>query len=172
MVELRNALQRELGEALRLSSTVLFDYPCLEALALHLDACLFPPGQSGGFDLEIQTPSFAGTSRDTVFRAVDNEPDQPKSRVTDMLEPVIKRDDLANTFLDGVGIDVWENCRTALQVSRHSKVIRPETVWELHGMVQKRILNQTPLCVIAQDEEMAAYITSLRAEEQLWNVTC
>ena len=42
MMELRNVLQRELGEALQLSSTMLFDYPTLEALAQHIDAGVSP----------------------------------------------------------------------------------------------------------------------------------
>eukprot|EP00961_Rhodomonas_salina_P095926 1290174-Rhodomonas_salina.1 len=42
MVELRNALQRDLGAALQLSSTALFDYPSLEALAHHIETALFP----------------------------------------------------------------------------------------------------------------------------------
>ncbi len=40
LVEMRNALQRKLGEAVRLSNTVLFDDPCVEALAHHIEAAL------------------------------------------------------------------------------------------------------------------------------------
>ena len=42
MVELRNVLQKELGDVLRLSSTVLFDYPTPEQLAHHIERALFP----------------------------------------------------------------------------------------------------------------------------------
>jgi hypothetical protein len=42
MVELRNMLSRELGRAMPLSSTVLFDYPNLAALVHHVDDTLYP----------------------------------------------------------------------------------------------------------------------------------
>eukprot|EP00961_Rhodomonas_salina_P053701 720316-Rhodomonas_salina.2 len=53
MVELRNALQRELGEAMRLSSPALFDYPCLEALAHHIDLNVFSESQSTGGEVTL-----------------------------------------------------------------------------------------------------------------------
>eukprot|EP00961_Rhodomonas_salina_P123219 1659859-Rhodomonas_salina.1 len=37
MVELRNALQRELGDAMQLSNATLFDCTCVEDLARHID---------------------------------------------------------------------------------------------------------------------------------------
>ena len=43
MVELRDMLSKVLGEAMALSSTVLFDYPNLDALVHHIDTTLFPP---------------------------------------------------------------------------------------------------------------------------------
>ena len=53
MVEMRNALQRELGEALQLSSTMLFDYPTLEGLVQYIDAGLFPKVEDS---VEVQLP--------------------------------------------------------------------------------------------------------------------
>eukprot|EP00961_Rhodomonas_salina_P251166 3395894-Rhodomonas_salina.1 len=59
MVELRNSISRQLGGKVVLSSTALFDYPCLDDLVRHIDKHLFPT---------------VGVGSEVVYRAARVEP--------------------------------------------------------------------------------------------------
>ena len=73
MVEMRMGLQRELGEALRLSSTMLLDYPTPEALAQHIDAELFPKVQAAPKVLAVGVSKFPKTPWVQRLESLDTE---------------------------------------------------------------------------------------------------
>eukprot|EP00961_Rhodomonas_salina_P051573 692611-Rhodomonas_salina.1 len=51
-------------------------------------------------------------------------------------------------------------------------ILVPRSVEELHDSVQERLESQAPLCVTVKDEELAAYVMSLRAEHPTWQISC
>eukprot|EP00961_Rhodomonas_salina_P232113 3136093-Rhodomonas_salina.1 len=75
------------------------------------------------------------------------------------------------SMLHTMSIDRWEQ-RVPSQLSAGAERIRPQSVEELHTAVRERMEQQTPLCVISKDEELAAYVRSVRAEHPSWKMTC
>ena len=70
-----------------------------------------------------------------------------------------------------VGVDEWVERQIAPSL-RITESIRPENVLELHSMINARMNEQAPLCVFAVDQEIAAYLRTVRAERQGWQLQC
>jgi len=71
-----------------------------------------------------------------------------------------------------VSFDDWV-CRSSVPVlDEKVEMIRPKDVLELHSVVLSRMDRQAPLCVVARDEELAAYVRAVRAECRGWALRC
>ena len=71
-----------------------------------------------------------------------------------------------------VSVDEWVARSTAPELDASVEMIRPSDVLELHSMVVARMQAQAPLCVLAGDEEVAAYVRAVRAECPGWALQC
>eukprot|EP00961_Rhodomonas_salina_P146528 1972541-Rhodomonas_salina.1 len=79
----------------------------------------------------------------------------------------------AMSSLHTVSADFWEPCKVSPALVQNAVTIRPHSVQELHTAVLEWIeARPARLCVLAEDEEVAAYVRALRQEYPAWKVTC
>ena len=71
-----------------------------------------------------------------------------------------------------VSLDEWVALTLPPRLDENVEKIRPSNVFELHLMVDSRMVAQAPLCVLAADEEMAAFVRAVRAECPGWRLQC
>ena len=104
----------------------------------------------------VSSFGFGGTNSHVVLKSLI----EPKHYT----KPVTRR----NGAL--IRVDEWASSSGSPLLDATVEMIRPKDVLELHSMVQARMDGQAPLCVIARDEELAAYVRTVRAECPGWAV--
>eukprot|EP00961_Rhodomonas_salina_P131369 1768008-Rhodomonas_salina.1 len=74
-----------------------------------------------------------------------------------------------------VWADMWvqsDIARSQTNTPPEGSVLRPQSAAKLHLAVSAKAETQPQLWVVAQDDEVAAYVRSVRAEYPSWRLTC
>ena len=149
----------------------------------HVDCPLFDDHTSAMYLAGIGSFQFFGTQRKRMTQVwshmqMDSSKDwshvtvyddewRPVAQISGLKAGVIKTKPQQCFY-----VDQWTECPSAPPLDDNVERIQPSSVSALHDAVLQRVEVQAPLCVLVRDEELAAYVRTLKAEYSMWKVTC